>query len=162
MSTLIYNFQKDSRNSDWQIVNDGVMGGMSQGQFTIDQDGHGKFFGSVSTENNGGFSSLKHAFSAIKIEEKSSIRLRVKGDGKNYQFRIKDKLSTSHSYISSFSTNGEWQEIEISLKDFYPSYRGTRLTIPNFDKTSFEEVRFLIGNKANENFSLLLDKIEVV
>ncbi|MGV8992461.1 MAG: CIA30 family protein [Flavobacterium sp.] len=161
MSTTIYDFQKDSNAADWQIVNDGVMGGMSQGNFKIDQDGNGVFYGDVSTENNGGFSSVRHEFAALKVDSDSKVVLTLKGDGKNYQFRIKDKLNNSHSYITTFSTNGDWQKIEISLKNLEPSFRGQKLNMPNFDKTSFEEIRFLIGNKKEESFKLSIDKIEL-
>ena len=161
MSITIYDFQKDSNAADWQIVNDGVMGGMSQGNFKIDQDGNGVFYGDVSTENNGGFSSVRHEFAALKVDSDSKVVLTLKGDGKNYQFRIKDKLSNSHSYISTFSTSGDWQKIEISLKNLEPSFRGQKLNMPYFDKTSFEEIRFLIGNKKDESFKLSIDKIEL-
>ena len=161
-TTTIYNFHKDSSPSDWQIVNDGVMGGKSQGNFKINESGNGAFYGEISTENNGGFSSIRYPFSPIPVNNDSKVILTLKGDGKDYQFRIKDKLSSSHSYIISFSTSGEWQEIAISLKDLSPSFRGQKLNMPNFDKPSFEEIRFLIGNKREESFELLLDKIELL
>ncbi|WP_318640244.1 CIA30 family protein [Flavobacterium ardleyense] len=161
MSTIIYDFQKDSNAADWQIVNDGVMGGMSQGKFKIDREGKGVFYGDVSTENNGGFSSIRHEFATLKVDTDSKVILTLKGDGKDYQFRIKDKLSNSHSYITTFSTTGEWQEIEIALADLQPSFRGQKLNMPNFDKTFFEEIRFLIGNKKDESFELVIDTIEL-
>lgn len=161
MSTIIYDFHNDLNAADWQIVNDGVMGGMSEGKFKIDQDGNGLFYGNVSTENNGGFSSVRHEFPALKVNTDSKVILTLKGDGKDYQFRIKDKLSNSHSYITTFSTNGDWQEIEIPLADLQASFRGQKLSMPNFNKTSFEEIRFLIGNKKDESFELVLDKIEL-
>ena len=162
MSTkTIYNFKKDSNPNDWQIVNDGVMGGLSQGKFAIDESAYGVFYGDVSTANNGGFSSVRYAFDPIKVTADSKMLITLKGDGKDYQFRIKDKSNFSHSYITTFSTNGEWQEIEIFLKDLFPSFRGRKLDMPNFDKDSFEEIRFLIGNKKDESFRLLIDKIEL-
>ena len=162
MSTTIYDFHKDSNAADWQIVNDGVMGGMLQGKFKIDQDGNGVFYGDVSTENNGGFSSVRHEFAELKVNADSKVVLTLKGDGKDYQFRIKDKLSNSHSYIITFSTNCDWQKIEIILADLQPSFRGQKLNMPNFDKASFEEIRFLIGNKKDESFELVIDKIELI
>jgi len=75
--------------------------------------------------------------------------------------RIKHKSLDSYSYIASFDTTGDWQEIEVKLSEMYPSFRGRRLTYPNFDKEYFEEIVFLIGNKKNEDFRLLLDSIEL-
>ena len=41
----------------------------------------------------------------------------------------------------------------------YPSFRGRRLDEPNFSHDYIEEIVFLIGNKKNENFELIIDKI---
>ena len=162
MSTItIYDFDKNATTNDWRIVDDVVMGGESNGRFLIDDSGFGVFEGRISIENNGGFSSVRHQFEKIVIAEKSKVLIRLKGDGKNYQFRIKDKSSTSHSYITTFRTSGEWQTIEIKLADLYPSFRGRKLDLPNFESDSFEEIVFLIGNKKAESFKLILDKIEL-
>lgn len=155
----IFDFNKDSNIRDWQIVNDGVMGGLSVGKFSLSPDGYGLFKGEISLENNGGFSSVRHGFDKIQVTKDSYIDIRLKGDGKNYQFRVKDDSSNYYSYITTFSTTGEWEEIKISLKDMYPSFRGRKLDLPNFSKDYIEEIVFLIGNKKAEKFNLMLDKI---
>ncbi|WP_290860648.1 CIA30 family protein [Flavobacterium sp.] len=160
-TSLIYDFNKNSSPKDWRIIDDGVMGGLSQGKFSIDPDGNGVFAGTVSLENNGGFSSVRYQFDKIKVTKDSKVRIRLKGDGKEYQFRIKDKTSSYYSYITTFKTSGNWESIEIKLSDLYPSFRGRTLDLPNFKSDSFEEIVFLIGNKKNESFQLLLDKIEL-
>jgi NADH dehydrogenase [ubiquinone] 1 alpha subcomplex assembly factor 1 len=43
----------------------------------------------------------------------------------------------------------------------YPSFRGRTLNMPHFNENSIEEVVFLIGNKKNESFELVLDRIEI-
>ena len=159
--TIIYDFNKDSSRSDWRIINDGVMGGESQGKFSIDADGNGIFSGTVSLENNGGFSSVRHQFDKVNCTKDSKVLIRLKGDGKKYQFRIKDKSNSYYSYIYTFKTSGNWETIEIKLSDLYPSFRGRKLNLPNFNSDSFEEIVFLIANKKNESFKLTLDKIEL-
>ena len=42
----------------WQAVNDGVMGGVSDGRFRITPESTLEFFGTLSLENNGGFVSF--------------------------------------------------------------------------------------------------------
>ena len=158
---LIYDFNKNASANDWKIVDDVVMGGQSSGQFSIDADGHGVFEGTVSLENNGGFSSVRHQFGKITVTKSSKVFIRLKGDGKDYQFRIKDRNDNYFSYITTFKTSGEWQTIEIKLADLYPSFRGQKLNLPNFESDSFEEIVFLIGNKKNESFKLVLDKVEL-
>jgi hypothetical protein len=43
----------------WQALNDGVMGGISDGRFRITPDKTLEFFGTLSLENNGGFASVR-------------------------------------------------------------------------------------------------------
>ena len=158
---VIYDFSKNSNIEDWRIVDDVVMGGRSSGTFELSADGFGVFEGDVSLENNGGFSSVRHRFQKIPTGKYTRIAIRLKGDGKKYQFRIKANSGDYYSYISTFETSGEWQDIEIPLKELYPSFRGRKLDMPNFSKGDIEEVAFLIGNKRKEKFRLLLDKIEL-
>ena len=160
-TTMIYDFNKNASTSDWRIIDDVVMGGESSGRYLIDIEGHGVFQGTVSLENNGGFSSVRHQFDKIEANKNSKIFIRLKGDGKEYQFRIKDKSNNYFSYITAFKTSGNWETIEIKLADLYPSFRGRKLNLPNFDSDSFEEIVFLIGNGKNESFKLILDKIEI-
>jgi len=160
-SQIIFNFNKSSDIKNWIVIDDVVMGGKSSGSFKLNSDGYGVFLGDISLENNGGFSSVRYRFEKILINKSTKISIRIKGDGKKYQFRIKSNSADYYSYISSFSTTGEWQEIEIPLKDMYPSFRGRKLDQPNFSNDTFEEITFLIGNKNKEKFQLLIDKIEL-
>ncbi len=160
-SHIIFNFNKNSSISNWIVVDDVVMGGKSNGNFQLNKDGKGVFSGKISLDNNGGFSSVRYGFNKLNIEKFKSIVLKIKGDGKNYQFRIKHKSSDYASYITSFSSSGEWQEIEIPLNSMYPSFRGRKLDERNFFHKSIEEVTFLIANKKNEEFIILIDKIEL-
>jgi len=158
---LIFDFDKKTDIQNWRIVDDVVMGGRSDGSFTLSPEGHGLFAGRVSLENNGGFSSVRYGFEKIKVEANSKIVITLKGDGKPYQLRVKEDSSTRHSYIAPFVTSGEWQEIAIPLADMYPVFRGRKLDLPNFAHRQIKEIVILIGNKENETFRLLIDKIEL-
>ena len=158
---LIFDFNKKSDIQNWRIVDDVVMGGRSSGNFRLNAEGHGVFEGEISLENNGGFSSVRFGFEKILIKDNTKINIKLRGDGKNYQFRIKSNTGDYYSFVSPFSTSGEWQEIEIPLKDMYPSFRGRRLDLSNFSSDSFEELTFLIGNEKNEKFELVIDKIDL-
>ena len=156
---ILFDFDTKSDISNWIIVDDVVMGGRSNGTFTLNEKGHGVFSGDVSLENNGGFSSLRYRFNTKKVKGFTKAILKVKGDGKAYQFRMKTNTYDRHSYIATFQTNGEWQSIEINLVDMYPAFRGTKLNIPNYPAETLEELAFLIGNKKAESFQLEIDSI---
>ncbi|WP_242084471.1 CIA30 family protein [Aestuariivivens sediminis] len=160
-SQLLFDFNSNSDIKNWVIVDDVVMGGTSSGSFGISPDGHGVFKGAISLDNNGGFSLVRYTFERTLILDFTKIVLHIKGDGKPYQFRIKSNSGDYYAYITPFSTSGNWQEIEIPLRDMYPSFRGRRLDKPNFSEAYIEELAFLIGNKKEEHFKLLIDKIEL-
>ncbi|PHQ28609.1 CIA30 family protein [Leeuwenhoekiella nanhaiensis] len=161
MNTVIFNFSNESDISNWRVVNDTVMGGVSNADFQLNEAGNGEFTGYVSLENNGGFSSVQYAFNPLKVSPEDVIEIRVKGDGKTYQFRVKDRTSTRHSYISEFTTTGAWQTLRIPLKNMYPQFRGQRLRRPNFDKDQIEQITFLIGNGKAQDFKLLIESIAI-
>jgi len=157
----LYDFQSDSKKSDWRIIDDVVMGGRSDGSFSINSDGHGVFEGKVSLENNGGFSSVRYQPDKTIIDGASQVKFRLRGDTKTYQFRFKRKRSDYHSYVASFQTSGEWEEITIPLNQFKPAFRGRDLNMENFPGDQVEEIAFLIGNKKAESFKLEIDYIKL-
>ena len=54
----LFDFAKPDAAQAWQPVNDGVMGGVSDGRFRITDRGTMEFLGTLSLENNGGFASV--------------------------------------------------------------------------------------------------------
>ena len=70
---IIFQFELGSSTNGWQIVDDRVMGGRSQGNFSVNSEGFGVFEGYVTTENNGGFSSLRYNFDGIKTSGFESV-----------------------------------------------------------------------------------------
>ena len=160
-SNLLFDFTTNASINDWTVVNDVVMGGESSSTIKLNEEGHGVFEGNISLDNNGGFSSVRYRFPKKQLQQYSRIMIKVQGDGKQYQLRIKADSNEYYYYIMPFSTTGIWQEIEIPLRDFYPSFRGRKLNQPNFSKDTLEEITFLIGNKKRESFKILIDKIEL-
>ncbi|SHG43298.1 CIA30 family protein [Winogradskyella jejuensis] len=157
----IFDFNSESNIQNWRIVDDVVMGGRSNGNFKINTDGHGEFSGYVSLENNGGFSSVRYNFETINSSGYTSFKIRLKGDGKPFQFRVKSTSSQRYSYIYEFQTSGEWETISIPFNQMSPSFRGYQLNQPNFNGKQMGEIAFLIGNKKEQAFKLLIDKIEL-
>lgn len=158
---MLFDFNKKSSLSNWYIVDDVVMGGRSSGYLKIDDDGHGRFGGNISLRNNGGFSSVRYQFKKKKVIQYDKLLIRVKGDGKRYQIRIKENINDYFSYVANIKTKNNWQTIEVDLKSMYPVFRGRMLNQPNFSGKYLQEIGFLIGNKRAEKFNLIIDKIEL-
>ena len=153
------NFSPSSNLNNWQIMNDGVMGGVSKSNLTINNDGHAKFSGQISLDFNGGFASFRSYNQTFDLQGYSKILIYLKGDKKSYQLRLKENNSDYFSYVSTFKSSGNWEIIELLLADFTPTYRGQKLDMANFHGNSIDQIGILIGNKKNENFDLLIDKI---
>ena len=160
-SMTLFDFNNESSLRNWAIVDDVVMGGRSNGNFRINEEGNGEFFGTVSTENYGGFSSVRYFPGRKKIIGLTTVEMKIKGDGKSYQFRTKSNDYDRHSYVYSFKTSGEWEVVEIPLNEMEPKFRGRQLNMPNYPAQYLEEVAILIGNKKNESFKLEIDYIKL-
>jgi len=158
-SLTIIDFTKNSKLFGWRVVDDIVMGGQSNGKFYINNDGYAVFSGNVSLANNGGFSSLQYRMEKIDVSKYKTIKIRLKGDGKKYQFRVKPNKFNQFSYTTYFQTKSEWETIEIKLADLVPTFRGRILDMDNYAGNELEELGFLIGNKKNESFQLEIDTI---
>ncbi len=158
----LYDFNTESKANDWIIVDDVVMGGRSDGNFYINENGHGIFEGDVSLENNGGFSSVRHNCKTINVSDYSKIRINVKGDGSVYQLRVKSNRGEYYSYTASFQSSNNWGTIDIPFEALIPAFRGRVLDIPNFPGETISEIAILIGNKKAQKFKLELDNITLI
>jgi len=137
------------------------MGGRSRGHFSLNEAGHAVFHGEVSLENNGGFSLVRYRFEPMGVADFQKFVIRLRGDGKRYQFRVKSNPDERHHYVHYFQTSGEWQEVQIPFQEMYPRFRGRNLDGPNYEGSQLSEVGFLIGNKRAESFRLEIDKVGV-
>lgn len=156
---ILFNFNSKSDLSKWVTVDDIIMGGQSKGEIKINNNKSGMFYGEVSLENNGGFSMVKYHIKTLNMQSFSKFCIKLKGDGKNYQFRIKANDSDKHSYIYPFKTTSKWETIEIPFYSMFANFRGKRLEVPNFSGRQIEMLAFLIGNKKAEVFNLEIDSI---
>ena len=87
--------------------------------------------------------------------------MKVIGDGNTYQIRFKDNLANYYSYVQDFKTNGLEQEITLSLSEFKPVFRGTPLSLENFDKKLITELTFMIVSKKEPDFKLEISEVTI-
>ena len=85
---VIFDFQKPNALAAWQTVNDGVMGGVSEGNVRITKDKTLEFFGNLSLENNGGFASTRTRAGKLDLSQYDALVFKVRGDGRTYYFNI--------------------------------------------------------------------------
>ncbi len=147
----------------WQIVNDGVMGGLSRGTWTTHAQ-HAEFKGLLSLENNGGFSSVRRMPQDLDTARALGFVLRVKGDGRTYQFRLRTNDGFDGiAYRAQFKTQpNHWIEIYLPIAVFKPVYRGrVQANAPPLQPNAIRQLGFLIAGKQAGPFSLQVASIDI-
>ena len=145
---LSFPFTLDSVKN-WKYISDQVMGGVSEGSVSLEQDGDMAFArltGDVSTRNNGGFIQLRSAVSLFNKpkmfqsihdadkegKELQGVRLNVRGNGETYHVMIRTYFNWSPSdyYSHTFETSPDWKQVDLPFSEFKRSKsRSTALDI---------------------------------
>ena len=141
-----------ARNLEWRVINDNVMGGRSVGVVTRTEE-FLSFSGSLNT-NGGGFASIRVPAGNLMANEATGVRLRVRGDGREYTFRLRPRNSRI-SYWSQFATeDGKWLEVTLPFASFWPNWRGRRLNAPAVTAGEVAELGLMINDGIDGAFAL--------
>lgn len=151
----------ESDSLSWRVVDDGVMGGLSKGNFGVSSGGILTFKGTLSLKNNGGFSSIRTEKVKMNLSGADGIVALVKGDGRTYQMRFGTDAryrGMEVSFMAEFKTSkGEWTEVKIPFDRFTGSFRGMQLKDEVFDPGKISRVGLLLADKKAGEFELNVD-----
>ncbi len=162
--TSIADFTSPTAAGTWQIVNDGVMGGVSRSELRIGE-GWATFAGTVSPDNNGGFASMRARLDAVETAHARAIAIRVRGDGKRYQLRVRtserwDGVAYKHGFTAA---PGQWSELELPVAGFQPTFRGRAVPgAPALDPARIRQIGVLIADKQFGPFQLEVEWIRAI
>ncbi|KAG2449053.1 hypothetical protein HYH02_005802 [Chlamydomonas schloesseri] len=114
----------------WRILDDVIMGGMSQsdGLTYDDAERAAVFSGRVTTDGGGGFASLRSddwsGFTSLMAAR--GVRMMVQGDGRQYKLNAKtDGDYDGVQYQYDFTPPaGAWTQVELPFSGFKPTFRG--------------------------------------
>ncbi|MEO0564846.1 MAG: CIA30 family protein [Chloroflexota bacterium] len=129
----VFDFSETEAIDAWTVVNDGVMGGVSEGLW-YQEDDYAVFEGEISLDNNGGFSSVRLGFRAVDLSGYDGFALTVRGDGQQYAFGIRD-VASRYDHRLTFETTAvgaeadlddpaTWETIYIPFDDLTPTFFG--------------------------------------
>jgi monofunctional biosynthetic peptidoglycan transglycosylase len=160
---VLFDFSEPDAAKAWVNVNDGVMGGVSDGRFKITDNKTMEFFGTLSLENNGGFASVRARPTEVNLKSSDSIFARVWGDGREYTFNLYvSRDSGRYSFRQTFKTNrGEWIEVSLPVDKFVATWRGRVFPDQKLDPSKVNSVGFLLADKKAGRFKLEVDWIRV-
>ncbi|WP_206028505.1 CIA30 family protein [Thalassoroseus pseudoceratinae] len=159
----LFNFNAADAAKQWQSVNDGVMGGRSDGSFKISNNQTMQFFGTLSLENNGGFASVRTRPTKLNLKQGDEFVLRVRGDGREYNLNLYPSTAQiAFSYRASFRTKKDkWIEVRIPLEKFAATSFGQVVKTAKFDPDEIDKIGILLGDKQAGPFRLEVDWIKV-
>jgi NADH dehydrogenase [ubiquinone] 1 alpha subcomplex assembly factor 1 len=162
---VLFDLRRPEAAKDWQTVNDGVMGGVSDGRFRISDQGIMEFYGTLSLENNGGFASVRSRSKKLGLADGEVIVARVRGDGRQYYLNLRvPTRQIAFSYRASFETKkGEWQEVKVPLKKFQATSFGRPIKdAAPVDPREVNSIGFLLADKKPGPFKLEVEWIKAV
>jgi len=160
---ILFDFNNADESINWRIVNDDVMGGVSQSEIIFNDTGTATFQGRISLKNNGGFASTRSKSHSMGRGDDSGLHVRLKGDGKDYQLRVRtDDRFDGISYRFRFATRpGTWIDIRAPFSEFVPVFRGRVLSnVAPISPEKIQQVGFLISDKQAGVFRLEIDWIK--
>lgn len=146
----------------WFIINDGVMGGLSKGQARFTEEGL-LFYGSVSLENNGGFTSLRAPFGNYDLSEYTQITIRYRSKGismalqmeedrRFYYPNFKVKLPKSEDWVTNTYSLAE-------VRQYRMGYLTGNLMEPK-DRSEIIRMGFITDEKKASDFEFEVAYVE--
>jgi len=165
MPKVLFDFTGAEAAKEWQNVNDGVMGGVSEGKFKITDKKTLEFFGTLSLENNGGFASVRTKAKKLGLEKGDTLMARVRGDEREYSMNLYlNKPLIAFSYRAAVQTKkNEWIEVKVPLDKFEATSFGR--PVKDAGAVKPEEINalgFMLGDKKAGPFQMEVEWIKVV
>jgi NADH dehydrogenase [ubiquinone] 1 alpha subcomplex assembly factor 1 len=149
---------------EWQAVNDGVMGGVSEGKFKITDNKTLEFFGRLSLENNGGFASVRTKAKKLGLERGDILVVKVRGDGREYMLNLyPNRQRMAYSYRVPMPTKqDEWIEVRVPLDMFEATSFGRPVKgAGTVDPKEISSLGFMMSDKNTGPFQLEVESIQV-
>ena len=161
---LLFDFGVGKDFGKWSIVNDGVMGGLSQSKARLDADAL-LFTGNVSLQNNGGFVSLRSPMGKYDLSAYNYCEIRFRSDtSRKFEILIeKDTPFYLPKFRAKFGAGSkDWETITIPLRDFEISKMGSTIQ-QGIDPVRLQDIQrigFILADKQEGSFQLWIDYLK--
>ena len=160
-----FDFNKDSNANDWYIVNDGVMGGRSEGSAYFSENSL-MYKGNISLENNGGFSSVRSAYQELDLSDYDAVEIRYKNSGQAFSLLLETNREWFRPYFKTqiLETSEEWETLLLPLSDFEETRIGEK-TGNNLEQSDLSQIirlGIMVSNKKAGPFEIEIDYIKFI
>ncbi|MEO0403955.1 MAG: CIA30 family protein, partial [Bacteroidota bacterium] len=156
-------FGKDNMGKDWKVINDGVMGGLSEGEIEITENSL-KFSGSISLKNFGGFTSVKSPFLSQDLSNSKKVKIRYRTNNQAIAISLENSKEFYKPYFKMIlpNTDNQWKTVEKSIEEFRENRLGqeTSAKISNEFLKSIQRIGFITNQKKEGDFVVEIDYIK--
>lgn len=145
--------------ADWDVVNDGVMGGRSAGFVAVEQ-GTLRFTGTLVTQG-GGFTSVR-ARRMVDLTGQLGIELRVRGSGRQFEVELDDGVRAYGRTVSRrapFATSAEWTVVRVPFSALRSTIFGRAVNAPPFDPARIRGLGLYMADGQDGPFRLEVDYV---
>lgn len=158
MPVTLFAFDR-ADEAEWDVVNDGVMGGHSAGFVTVD-DGVLRFTGTLVTQD-GGFTSVRGR-RVIDLTGQVGVELRVRGSGRQFEVELDDDVRSGWKRVSRrapLPTSADWTLIRVPFSTLRSTMHGQVVNAPPIDLKRIVGVGLYIVDGQDGPFRLEVDFI---
>ena len=145
--------------AEWDVVNDGVMGGRSAGVVAVDQ-GALRFTGTLVTQG-GGFTSVR-ARRAVDLTGQRGIEMRVRGSGRQFEVELDDGARAYGRTVSRrapFATSAEWTVVRVPFSALRSTIFGREVNAPVIDVARIRGMGLYMADGQDGPFRLEVDYV---
>ena len=143
--------------SDWFVVNDGVMGGDSQG--ALSSDGGALVFTGTLVTAGGGFTSARVERS-VDLSAYDGVELRVRGGGRTFEVEVNDATRDRRREVSRrapFPTTADWRTVRVPFSSLESTAFGEPVDAGPLDRAGVESFGLFIADGQDGPFRLEVD-----
>ena len=153
-----------ARNAtDWRVIVDGVMGGMSSGTINYTENTL-QFTGELSLRNNGGFSQIRKYTNGTDMSPYQMVEVRIKGDGRRYGLQLAHHSYWAMPYRQQYiqTEKGQWQTLQLPMANFkaYQVGRPLNQQLSAETLTNIKSISIILNDKIEGPFALEIDYIK--
>ncbi|BAM05305.1 CIA30 family protein [Phycisphaera mikurensis] len=159
---VFVDFSDAAEAERWRVVNDGVMGGGSEGAVSF-EGGVMTFAGEIVTDG-GGFSSVRRALEPGVLAGAEAVTLRVRSDGRGYRVSFRDgtRVSWGGEVMHAASLDAEsqeWTEATVRFDDLTASFHGEPADVEPFDPAAANQIGVILSDGVDGAFRLEVEWI---
>lgn len=164
-SSLAIDFADPASSDGWRVVNDGVMGGRSQGW--LEFKGNAMIFQGTINTNGGGFSSIRNPVKRGTLGNATGLRFRVRSDGRTYKATLRTNATYYGRQISfqaelPTDASNDWQEVTVTFDDLKPSLFGRPVRGAKFNPAQVRSMGIIIADGIDGDFRLEIAAISAL